>query len=218
MAPTSTMPLDFRRLRTILCLGAHADDLEIGCGGTIARILAASPAVVVHWHVFSATGPRRAEAARSAKAWLADARRPVVRIGRYRESYFPQDWAKIKDDFERIKAQVDPDLVLTHWRDDRHQDHRVLSDLAWNTYRNHTILEYEIPKYDGDLGQPNVYVGIDDAAARLKVSRILAHFPTQAGRHWFTEDTFLGLMRVRGLESGPRSRYAEAFHARKLVL
>jgi LmbE family N-acetylglucosaminyl deacetylase len=205
-------------LRRVLCLGAHADDIEIGCGGTVLRLLAADPTVEICWRVFSAAGPRAKEAKASAAEFLQGARRSQVVVSRFQESYFPQHWGRIKDEFERLKASFDPDLILTHWRDDRHQDHRVLSDLAWNTFRNHRILEYEIPKYDDDLGQPNFYVGLEESVVSRKVTLLLRHFPSQAQRHWFTEDAFRGLMRLRGIECGPRARYAEAFHARKMVV
>ncbi len=209
--------LNFDRARRVLCLGAHADDLEIGCGGTIRRMLRESPEIEIWWHVFSAPGERRHEARGSARELLDGARTAAVRIASFRESYFPQQWGRIKDTFEAIKDAFEPDLVLTHWRDDRHQDHRVLSDLAWNTFRSHTILEYEIPKYDGDLGNPNVYVSLGDDTCRQKVAAVLRHFKTQRTRHWFTEDALLGLLRLRGIECGPGTRYAEAFYGRKLI-
>ena len=210
--------LPFGDVRTLLCVGAHADDIEIGAGGTVRRILTEAPDVDVWWHVFSAVGDRRAEAEASAKDILRQAAAYHLELGDFRESYFPERWSAVKDVFEGLKRECEPDLVLTHWRDDRHQDHRILSDLTWNTFRNHTILEYEIPKYDGDLGNPNVYVTLDDRLCRDKVAGLLAHFRTQAGRHWFTEDAFLALMRLRGIECGPRARYAEAFYGRKLVI
>jgi LmbE family N-acetylglucosaminyl deacetylase len=205
-------------VRRVLCLGAHSDDLEIGCGGTLCRIIEGSRDVVVRWHVFSAAAERRREAERSATRFLEGARDATVHMNDFRESYFPEQWAAIKDVFETIKAEFEPDVVLTHWRDDRHQDHRVLSDLAWNTFRSHAILEYEIPKYDGDLGNPNIYVALDEALCRRKVDAIMDCFQTQRGRHWFTEDVFWGLLRLRGMECGPRARYAEAFFGRKLVV
>jgi LmbE family N-acetylglucosaminyl deacetylase len=206
-------------VKRVLCLGAHADDIEIGCGGTLLRLIAADPSLTIEWHVFSATGPRRKEARASAAAFLSGLKRGGGKIAThaFRESYFPQDWAGIKDEFERIKRRFDPDVIFTQAREDRHQDHRVLSDLAWNTFRNHPILEYEIPKYDGDLGQPNYYVALDEATVRRKVTLLLEKFPTQARRHWFTEETFRGLMRIRGIECGPRAHYAEAFYLRKWV-
>ena len=207
-----------RSVKRVLCLGAHSDDIEIGCGGTLLRLAATFPTIEIHWCVFGAGGRRKKEARSSAAEFLGGLKKCRVSVSEFRESYFPQEWASIKDQFERIKRKMDPDLVFTHWREDRHQDHRVLSDLAWNTFRNHTILEYEVPKYDGDLGQPNFYVALDEATCRRKVATILKHFESQAHRHWFTEDTFLSLLRLRGIECGPGTRYAEAFHSRKLVV
>ncbi len=204
-------------IRRVLCLGAHADDIEIGCGGTLLRLQAAQPALEVDWHVFSAPGPRRREAQASAADFLDAARRRRVKIHSFRESYFPEEWSRIKDQFERLARAVDPDLIFTHWREDRHQDHRVLSDLAWNTFRRHRILEYEIPKYDGDLGQPNVLVALPDAIVDRKLAILLQRFPSQRRRHWFTDDTLRSILRLRGIEAGPQTRYAEAFHGRKLV-
>jgi LmbE family N-acetylglucosaminyl deacetylase len=210
--------LNVATVQRVLCLGAHSDDLEIGCGGTLRRTIQEIPRVEIRWHVFSASGQRRCEAERSAKEFLRGGKDAQIHIGDFRESYFPEQWAAIKDVFETTKREFEPDVIFTHWRDDRHQDHRVLSDLAWNTFRNHTILEYEIPKYDGDFGNPNLYVALDEAVCREKVAAILRHFQTQNERHWFTEDTFLALLRIRGIECGPRTHYAEAFYARKLVV
>jgi LmbE family N-acetylglucosaminyl deacetylase len=212
------LDLTIGQVARVLCLGAHSDDLEIGCGGTIRRLVQAYPRVEVRWQVFSAPGPRRREAQRSAKELLTGSKGARIEIRDFRESYFPEEWGAIKDVFEKTKKQFEPDLIFTHWRDDRHQDHRVLSDLAWNTFRNHTILEYEIPKYDGDLGNPNIYVALDAELCQQKIAAILRHFRTQATRHWFTQETFLGLMRLRGIECGPRAGYAEAFYGRKLVI
>jgi LmbE family N-acetylglucosaminyl deacetylase len=210
--------LAFDQVKRLLCVGAHSDDLEIGCGGTVRRILRASPDVEVWWHVLSAAGDRRAEAEASATEILQGARTFHLEICDSRESYFPEQWGAIKDVFENVIRRSEPDLVLTHWRDDRHQDHQVLSDLAWNTFRNQTILEFEIPKYDGDVGNPNVYVALDEDLCIEKVNGIMKHFGSQAGRHWFTEDLFFALMRLRGMECGPGARYAEAFYGRKLVV
>ena len=214
----SGLGLDLASTRRLLLLGAHADDIEIGCGGTVLRLLATSPDVEVHWHVFNAVGPRRKEARASAREFLTGGRRRRISVHAFRQSYFPQNWGEIKDEFERIKRTFDPDLILTHWRDDRHQDHRVLSDLTWNTFRNHLVLEYEIPKYDGDLGQPNLYVALEIEDCHRKLALIMRHFRTQAAKHWFTEETFLALLRLRGIECGPGIRYAEAFYSRKLVV
>jgi LmbE family N-acetylglucosaminyl deacetylase len=211
------LSLPLSQVRRLLCIGAHADDIEIGAGGTIRRILSEASGVNVWWQVFSAVGERYAEAEASAKDILRHAAAYHLQLGDFRESYFPERWSAVKDVFEGMKRECDPDLILTHWRDDRHQDHRILSELTWNTFRNQMILEYEIPKYDGDLGNPNVYMTLAEEVCLEKVAGILAHFRTQAGRHWFTGDAFLALMRLRGIECGPQTRYAEAFYGRKLV-
>jgi LmbE family N-acetylglucosaminyl deacetylase len=202
----------------ILCLGAHSDDIEIGCGGTIREIVKANPGIEVTWVVFSAHGEREREARLSAKRFLGGKVRREIIIQKFRDGYFPSQTAEIKDFFEAIKIRVDPDVVFTHYREDRHQDHRVLSDLAWNTFRNHLILEYEIPKYDGDLGTPNLYVPIAARVARSKARELCAIFRTQANHHWFTEDLFTGLMRIRGVECGSSTGFAEAFYSRKAIL
>jgi LmbE family N-acetylglucosaminyl deacetylase len=204
-------------VRKILCLGAHSDDIEIGVGGTILRLVALHPDLEVRWVVFSAPGPRAEEAQRSAEEFLASVGHKQIRIGSFRESYFPSEWPLIKDWFEQIKADFDPDIVFTHYRDDRHQDHRILSDLAWNTYRNHLILEYEILKYDGDLGAPNLFIPLSEELAARKIDLLLKHFRTQATKHWFTGDTFAAMHRIRGIECASTSGRAEAFYCRKFV-
>jgi LmbE family N-acetylglucosaminyl deacetylase len=208
--------LPLANVRRVLCLGAHSDDIEIGAGGTILSLIHANPATEFYWVVFSGNPVRRAEARASAKAFLLEAQGKRVRTEQFRESYFPSQWAAIKDRLELIRKRYDPDLVLTHCRDDRHQDHRVLSDLAWNTFRNHLILEYEILKYDGDLGTPNIYIPISREVVRRKVSLLTKHFRSQTGKHWFTEDAFLSLMRIRGIECAAPECYAEAYYGRKL--
>ena len=209
--------LDLARVRSVLCIGAHADDIEIGCGGTLLKLLGASPGRSVTWVVMSAPGARGAEARRSAGAFLAGARRRKVVVKRFRESFFPYQGARIKAYFETLRRSVEPDLVLTHYRGDLHQDHRLLAELTWNTFRNHLILEYEIPKYDGDLGAPNVFVQLDEQTCRRKAQWLCKHFQTQANKHWFSADTFLSLMRLRGIECASPSGYAEAFYGRKMV-
>ena len=201
---------------TLLCLGAHADDIEIGAGGTVLRLIAENPDLSVHWVVLSADGVRRDEALASADEFLADAAKSNVTLESFRESYFPWEGDAIKDWFEGLKADVEPDLVLVHARHDLHQDHRTVSELAWNTFRDHLILEYEIPKYEGDLMTPSVYVRLDDETARRKVDILMRCFESQRSRRWFDEETFLALMRVRGVEAN--TRYAEGFHARKVAL
>jgi LmbE family N-acetylglucosaminyl deacetylase len=202
----------------ILCLGAHSDDIEIGCGGTVLRLLAERPGSTVHWVVVSATGPREAEARASAESFLAGAQTKNIVTRAFRESYFPAAWADIKDFFEETRRAFEPDVVFTHHPKDLHQDHRVVAELTWNTFRNHLVLEYEIPKYEGDLGTPNLFVPLTRAHADRKVELLLRHFPSQASRAWFRPDTFHGLMSVRAVEcSAPEGR-AEAFHTRKVVV
>jgi LmbE family N-acetylglucosaminyl deacetylase len=205
-------------LREILCLGAHSDDIEIGCGGTVQRLVAEHPQVLVRWVVLSAAGERVAEAQSSAKTWLADAGSSEVVVESFPDRFFPWHGERLKRWFGELVARCNPDLVLTHHRDDLHQDHRTVAELTWNAFRDQIILEYEIPKWDGDLGRPNVYVPLDRQTCELKVGRLLEGFPSQRGRDWFTEDTFWALMRLRGVEARSPSGFAEAFHARKLVL
>ena len=204
---------------SILCLGAHADDIEIGCGGTILTLLAARRNVDCHWVVFSGGGgTREREARRGAGLFLARARRRQIAVHSFRDGFFPYVGGEIKEAFEALAAAVSPDVVFTHTRDDRHQDHRVVSDLTWNTFRDHLILEYEVPKYDGDLGVPNLFVPLGAATARAKVRHLQAAFGSQRKKRWFTPDTFHALLRLRGVESGAPVGLAEAFYARKAVV
>jgi LmbE family N-acetylglucosaminyl deacetylase len=205
----------------VLCLGAHCDDIEIGCGGAVLRLVETFPEVACDWIVFSSNGERRQEASRSAAAFLEGIPESdrMIAVESFRESYFPWVGAEIKDYFqERLAARPGPDLIFTHCRDDRHQDHRIVSDLTWNAFRDHMILEYEIPKYDGDLTTPNLYVALGETTVERKVGLLLEHFPSQRSRRWFDADTFKGLMRLRGVESNAPERFAEAFHCRKAVL
>ena len=202
-------------VKTLLCLGAHSDDIEIGCGATIRKLTRERPGLAVWWVVFSAEGERAAEAKNSARAFLRDAGKSHVIIKKFRNGYFPFEGAVIKDFFESLKLRVKPDLVFTHFRNDRHQDHRLVSDLTWNTFRNHLILEYEIPKYDGDLASPNLFVQLNEQLAKEKTDNLCRHFRTQNNKHWFDGATFLGLMRLRGMECC--AEYAEAFYVRKLT-
>jgi LmbE family N-acetylglucosaminyl deacetylase len=218
MERTAVLELSPRSLRSVLCLGAHADDIEIGCGGTVLRWAEQNPGLVFHWVVFSAVGSRRSEAERSARGFLKSAREPRIDLHAFQDGFFPSHLSEIKDTFERLKTSVAPDVILTHYGADRHQDHRVVSELTWNTFRHHLILEYEIPKYDGDLGQPNVFVPLDEAVCEQKIDLLYEHFPTQAGKTWFDRDTFRGLMRLRGVECAAPGRFAEAFYGRKLTL
>ncbi len=204
--------------KKILALGAHADDIEIGSGGTILRLLEENPATEVYWVVLGASGQRRTEAVESANIFLANARRKEIVVEEFRDGYFPYVGTELKNFFEELKRKYLPDLVLTHHRGDLHQDHRLVSELTWNTFRNHLILEYEILKYDGDLGTPNVFVPLTESLARRKVGILLDSFRSQLKKNWFTEDAFLAILRLRGLECNAPEKYAEAYHARKLVL
>ena len=206
-----------RRLRTVLCIGAHADDIEIGCGGTILKLLAQHPDLRVDWVVLSADPTRAAEARRSAKLFLRGARRAKVAVEGFSDSRFPQESGQVKEYFESLKATA-PDLIFTHYRHDLHQDHRLASELTWNSFRSHFILEYEVPKYDGDLGRPNVYVDLSDRVCRRKIRNLMTCYASQQKKHWFTEDTFLAFLRLRGIETGGPGRYAEAFYGWKMVL
>ena len=208
----------YRGLRRILCVGAHSDDIEIGCGGTVLRLLALYPELEVRWIVLSGNERRADEARCAASLFLRDAVRADVSVHAFRDGFFPYVGGEIKEFFETLKAERSPDLIFTHSRDDRHQDHRVVADLTWNTFRDHAILEYEIPKYDGELASPNFFVPIDDETRQRKVSYLMRAFGSQRDKRWFTEDTFTGLMRLRGIECASPSGSAEGFHARKLVL
>ncbi len=206
-------------IERVLAIGCHADDIEIGCGGTILTLLRRNPDLDVTWVVVSATGDRAREAAASADAFLAEAKRaPRVQLESFRDGFFPYVGGEIKEVFERLKPEVSPQVIFTHAGTDLHQDHRIVSELTWNTFRDHLILEFEIPKYDGDLGSPNVFVSLDEAVVRRKVEILLAEFGSQRSKPWFTEDLFRGLLRLRGMESNSPTGYAEAFRCRKLQL
>lgn len=202
----------------VLCLGAHSDDIEIGCGGTILRLAAEHPGIVFHWVVFSATGVREAEAKRGSALFTAGGRLEYVHLAEFRDGFMPFEGAAVKDFFEELKAKVDPDIVFTHNRADAHQDHRLLSELTWNTFRKHLILEYEIPKYDGDMGRPNMFVPLSEETCHKKVRHLMETFTSQRNKPWFDEQTFMALMRLRGMECNAPSGYAEAFYGRKVVL
>jgi LmbE family N-acetylglucosaminyl deacetylase len=209
------MKLSLENAKKLLLLGAHSDDIEIGCGGTILRLTRRNPGLEIVWVVFSAVGGRRREARAGAQLFLKDAGQSKVVLKKFRNGFFPVQGESIKESFETLKRSFNPDIVFTHYREDRHQDHRLLSDLTWNTFRDHLILEYEIPKYDGDLGIPNLFVPLDEAVCRRKARQLCRIFETQKSKHWFSEDTFLALMRLRGIECA--SEYAEAFHCRKIA-
>ncbi len=202
----------------LLCIGAHSDDIEIGCGGTILRILSENDEVEIHWVVLGASGNRNGEAVTSAKKFLEDAKKKEIITRHFRSSFFPYRGGEIKNFFEKLKRKPSPDIIFTHYRHDLHQDHRLISELTWNTYRDHFILEYEIIKYDGDLGSPNVFVPLDKHICQKKIEYILDAFRTQAKRDWFTADAFFSVLRIRGIESRAPEKYAEGFYCRKIVL
>ena len=203
---------------TVLFLGAHSDDIEIGCGGTILRLAERYPHARFVWVVLSSNPTRAEEARRSYEAFLGEASHKTIEIKEFRDGYFPFDGSSIKDFFEDLKTREDPELVFTHYRHDRHQDHRLVSDLTWNTFRNHFILEYEIPKYDGDMGSPNLFMSLPADVSNRKVNHLMDCFDSQRSHKWFTPETFLGLMRVRGMECNADDGYAEAFYGRKVHL
>jgi len=212
-----TLPAPRRRAMRILCLGAHCDDIEIGCGGTLLKLLAGRAACEVSWVVFSADAARAAELKRSARRFLRGARRTRLVLHAFRDSYFPAQYAAIKDALAALRS-LEPDVVFTHQCEERHQDHRVLGELTWNAFRHHLVLEYEIPKYEGGLGTPNLYVPLTRAEVRAKTRALMACYPSQRRKRWFTPATFEALLRLRGVEAGCQSGWAEGFHARKVVL
>jgi LmbE family N-acetylglucosaminyl deacetylase len=201
----------------LLCIGAHSDDIEIGCGGTILRMLEEYPGCEVYWVILGATGQRIVEAEASASLFLARAKRKNVIIKEFRDGFFPYNGAEIKSYFEELKLKFSPDLIFTHYRHDLHQDHRLVSELSWNTFRNHLILEYEIMKYDGDIGNPNFFVHLDEEVCRYKIQYIIDCFRSQQDKNWFTEDVFYSILRLRGLESNAPNKYAEGFYCRKMA-
>ncbi len=202
----------------LLALGAHSDDIEIGCGGTILRLASEGLLSSVRWVVLSATGEREAEARRGAGAFLAGIQRVEVLVAGFRDGFFPYLGEVVKDFFEEHRDSFAPDLILTHRRDDLHQDHRLVGELTWNTYRTHLILEYEVPKYDGDMSSPNIYVELPEETCERKIEIVTATFQTQASRPWFDPDAFRAVMRLRGMESNASSRFAEGFTCRKAVI
>lgn len=203
---------------TVLCLGAHCDDIEIGCGGTLMELHRRHPGLRFVWVLFSGAGERERETRAAAAALLGSNANVTVDVHDFRGSYFPHCAAAIKDAFEELRSRVTPDLIMTHYLADRHQDHRVLAELTWNTFRRHAILEYEIPKYEGDLAHPGVFCPLSPETVERKVATLIDCFPSQRGHQWFDADLFRGHMRLRGVECNSPTRYAEAFHARKLVL
>ena len=203
---------------SILALGAHCDDIEIGCGGTILSILNSNANVHVRWIVFSSNEKRKAEATAGARLFTEKAEALDLKIYNFRDGFLPYHGEEVKQQFEEIKKQADPDLIFTHYRHDLHQDHRLVSELTWNTFRNHLILEYEIPKWDGDLGIPNTFVHLDESIAAQKIQYLQQTYNSQQTKAWFTDDLFWSMMRLRGMESNSTSTIAEAFHSRKALL
>lgn len=216
------MPLHFDHAKTkglkILCLGAHADDIEIGCGGTVLRLAEQYPDCEFSWVVFSAVGVREAEARHAASLFVPPAALHSPLLKTFPDGFLPFVGAEVKTVFEELKHAGSPDVIFTHSRRDAHQDHRLIAELTWNTFRNHLILEYEIPKYDGDLGQPSVFVPLPPEVYQKKMRYLMEAFQSQQNKRWFEEETFRALMRLRGMECNAASGYAEAFYCRKLVL
>jgi len=201
----------------VLCLGCHSDDIEIGCGGTILRLIEEQQDCKFHWVVFSATGARKTEAQQAAKLFTGSERLNRLQLNEFRDGFMPFIAVEVKEAFEKLK-EVTPDIIFTHYGKDAHQDHRLISELTWNTFRNHLIFEYEIPKYDGDMGRPNFFVPLETRHYQKKIEHLMEAFVTQRSKSWFQPETFLGLMRLRGMECNASSGYAEAFYTRKLVL
>jgi LmbE family N-acetylglucosaminyl deacetylase len=212
LAAGDTQPL------TILCLGCHSDDIEIGCGGTVLRLAEDYPQAAFYWVVFSAIGIREAEAKKAVDLFVPASRLKGLRLKSFRDGFMPFAGAEVKDFFESLKQAVSPDLIFTQNGKDAHQDHRLISELTWNTFRDHMILEYEIPKYDGDLGRPNLFAPLQTETCQKKVRNIMEAFQSQHGKRWFEQETFFSLMRLRGMECNSPSGYAEAFYSRKLTI
>ena len=214
---TLNLGVDDNRPLSVLCLGAHSDDIEIGCGGTLLHLRSLYPQLQISWVVFSGQDVRGDEAKKGAELFAGDRAQEVIIKG-YRDGFLPYSGMEVKEFFEEFKTAINPDLIFTHWRGDAHQDHRLINELTWNTYRDHFILEYEIPKYDGDMGRPNVFVPLPTPLPDKKADHLFAAFKSQRAKRWFERETFLGLMRIRGMECNAPSGYAEAFHCFKLVL
>lgn len=205
-------------VKRVLCLGAHSDDIEIGCGGTVLRMIEQSKNLEFYWLVFSSNPERAEEAERSANAFLRGARRKTVVVKSFRDGFLPYIGAPVKEIFEEIKKIFFPDVIFTHFREDLHQDHRMVCELTWNTFRNHFILEYEVPKYDADLCSPNFFVPLSNGQARRKVNGLIRYFGTQRSKQWFSENLFYSLMRLRSIEIAAPTKHAEAFHCRKALM
>ena len=209
---------NLNRVKRVLCLGAHSDDIEIGCGGTLLRMIEQSKSIEFYWLVLCANPERTMEARRSANAFLAQARKKTIVVKSFRDGFLPYLGSPVKECFEELKKVFTPDVIFTHCRHDLHQDHRLVCELTWNTFRDHFILEYEVPKYDADLRSPNFFVPLSDAQARKKVNNLMRYFTTQRNKRWFREELFYGLMRLRSTEAASPTRYSEAFYCRKALL
>jgi LmbE family N-acetylglucosaminyl deacetylase len=204
-------------LQQVLCLGAHSDDIEIGCGGTLLKLIEMYPELSVVWVIFGATGEREKEAIKSAENFLNSVARKKIIIKGFKDGFFPYIGAEIKSYFEEFKKEVNPSLIFTHYRQDLHQDHRLISELTRNTFRDHLIWEYEIPKYDGDLSSPNLFVHLSKSICQQKIQHLMTYFQTQSNKQWFTEETFTAILRIRGIESNATEQYAEGFYCHKSV-
>ena len=211
------LSLNYREPLRFLCLGAHCDDIEIGCGGTLLTLVGSRRKIEVLWVVFTSDPIRKKEALISAEAFLKGISSSVA-IHDFRDGFLPYFGGELKECFERLKGEFQPDVILTHYRHDLHQDHRLISELTWNTFRSHLILEYEIPKYDGDFGSPNLFVPLDESVCSRKINTILSAYQSQNGKHWFRSELFSSILRLRGMEANARTGYAEGFYCRKAVL
>lgn len=206
-----------RELR-ILCLGAHCDDIEIGCGGTLLKLKSQYSKIRIKWVVFASNEIRKKEALKSASLFLEGIEKTNVTVLDYRDGFLPSVWSEVKGTFENIKDEFQPDVIFTHYREDLHQDHRTINELTWNTFRNHLILEYEIPKFDGDLGKPNLFVPLEESILEKKKRFLIESFESQLNKHWFDDVLLSSLPRIRGVECASNTRYAEAFYSRKLIV
>lgn len=219
-----SLPVD--NWKTVVCLGAHADDIEIGCGGTLLHLMRKNTNLSVHWHVFSGSEQRVKEAKNSAQAYFQQLEAAAAESGNrfsisvhsFRDAHFPTQLSEIKQKMQEIHKTHNPDVVFTHQIADRHQDHQTLGEVTWQTFRNHLILEYEIPKFEGDLVHPNVYVPLSNEVCQRKIELLDTCFPSQKEKPWYDEETFRSLLRIRGLECHSESRYAEAFTVRKMTI
>jgi LmbE family N-acetylglucosaminyl deacetylase len=217
MVPLSIGRRDAHASR-VLAIGAHPDDIEIGCGGTLLKLIERRAVSEVCWVVLSGDAERADEARQSANALLDGVSSSEVILRDFPDGFFPYEGQRIKDFFEELKAELSPDLVFTHQRGDLHQDHRISCELTWNTFRDHLILEYEVPKYDGDMSAPNAFVPLDERIRARKIEHLMNHFASQRSKHWFHEDLFSSVLRLRGMECNSPTAYAEAFFCRKAVL